>query len=317
MSRSPRVSVVMCAYNGLGVIEQAISDILAQTFGDWELVISDDGSADGTRDYLAGLGDPRIRVILQERNLGYVGNKNVAIAAARGDYVTQQDQDDRTHPDRLQLQVHALERSGNAIVGCGYRKVDVAGKLRFETSLARETVIKAYDPAAPYPFWFPTLMVRKEVFADIGPFDDFFAGAFGDDLYWTARANERFPILCLPQRLYDYVESIGSITSSGGSDRKLIMGAVLDRLLSQRRATGTDDLEGGRAGLLEQSLLADKVLLAHQLQVYAARAIDQDRLAEARTLIRRSFGLAPLRPTLARTMFYYCRAVLRSSRAGS
>lgn len=316
MSKSPRVSVVMCAYNGIGVIERAVGDIRAQRFVDWELVISDDGSVDGTRDYLAGLNDQRIRVILQDRNLGYVRNKNKAIAAARGYYVTQQDQDDRTHPERLSLMVGALERSGLAIVGCGYRKFDVSGKLRFETALGRETVIKGYDPVLTYPFWFPALMVRREVYAAIGLFDEFFAGAFGDDLYWTAKANERFPILCLPDRLYDYVESVGSITSLAGSNRKLIISDLLEQLLSQRRLTGTDDLEAGRADALEQFLLADKGLLARKLQVYAARAIDQGRWAEARALIGRAFGLAPLRPALIRTILYYCRTALRGTSAG-
>lgn len=315
MTRAPRVSVAMCAYNGNGVINHAVGDILAQRFDDWELVISDDGSSDGTRDYLASLDDPRIRVILQDKNLGYVRNKNAAIAAARGDMITQQDQDDRSHPERLSLMVGALERSGLAIAGCGYRKLDVAGTLRFETDLDRETVINAYDPAVPYPFWFPALMVRREVIAKIGPFDDFFAGAFGDDLYWTVKANEKFPFLCLPDRLYDYVESPGSITSVAGSDRKLIMGDLLEHLLLQRRATGTDDLEGGRIEPVEQALLADKHLLSSKLQIYAARAIDQGRLADSRALIRQAFQLAPLRPSLLRTILYHCRAALRRSRA--
>lgn len=315
MSKPPRVSVVMCAYNGLGMIEQAVGDILAQRFADWELVISDDGSSDGTRAWLAGLDDPRIRVILQDRNLGYVRNKNAAIAAAHGDYITQQDQDDRSDPERLSLMVGAVERSGVAIVGCGYRKYDVAGKLQFETALDRETLIYGHDPAAPYPFWFPALLVRREVYAAVGLFDEFFAGAFGDDLYWTAKANQRFPILCLPDRLYNYVESPGSITSLAGSDRKLVMGDLLEHLLRQRHATGSDDLEAGRVEPVERALLADKGLLARKVQVYAARAIDQGRLADARTLIRRAFALSPLRPALARTILYYCRAVVQGSRA--
>ena len=315
MSAPPRVSVVMCAYNGIGLIERAIGDIVAQSFGDWELVISDDGSSDGTRDYLGGLDNSRIRVILQDRNLGYVANKNVAIASARGDLITQQDQDDRSHADRLARQVEAVERSGMAIVGCGYRMFDVAGRVRSASTLDRETIITAHDPAAPYPFWFPSLMVRREVFAEVGPFDDYFAGTFGDDLYWTAKANEQFPILCLPDRLYDYVESVGSITSVAGSERKLVMGEVLDTLLRQRRSTGTDDLGTGRINALEKRLLADRRLLAQNLQVYAARAIDQRRWAEARALIRRAFGLSPLRLSLARTILYYCRAAARGSKA--
>ena len=315
MSAPPQVSVVMCAYNGLGLIERAVGDVLAQTCSDWELVISDDGSTDGTRDYLRTLDDPRVRVIFQDRNLGYVANKNAAIAAAGGRFVTQQDQDDRSHPERLARQVEALARSGAAIIGCGYRRFDVAGQLTSASTLDRETIISAYDAAVPYPFWFPALMVRREVFAEVGPFDEYFAGTFGDDLYWTAKANQRFPILCLPDRLYDYVESVGSITSTAGSDRKLVMGDLLDTLLGQRQASGTDDLEQGRIDALEARLLADRRLLARNLQIYAARAIDQQRWGEARALLRRAFRLSPLRVSLARTLLYYCRAAVRDTTA--
>ena len=308
MSKAPRVSVVMCAYNGLGVIEQAVGDILAQSVDDWELVISDDGSSDGTRDYLARLDDPRIRVILQDRNLGYVRNKNSAIAAARGDLITQQDQDDRSHPNRLARQVSALDRSGLAVVGCGYRKIDSTGRVTGQSPLEDEKVIARRNPAEPYPFWFPALMVRREVVDTVGPFDEYFGGAFGDDLYWTVRANERFPILCLPDRLYDYVESVGSITSIAGSDRKLVMAELLEQLLDQRAACGTDDLENGRVFELEGRLLADKRLLAKNMQIYASRAVDQRRWPEARALIRQAFILSPLRPALAKTIIYYVRS---------
>ena len=315
MKPSPHVSVVMCAYNGIGLIERAIGDVLAQSFTDWELIISDDGSRDGTRDYLSGLDDPRIRVILQDTNLGYVANKNAAISAARGSLITQQDQDDRSHVNRLARQVEALEQSGMAIVGCGYRKLDVTGRVRSTSKLDRGTIVTSYDPQTPYPFWFPALMFRREVIEEVGLFDDYFAGAYGDDLYWTVRANEKFPILCLPDRLYDYVESVGSITSIPGSDRKLIMGEVLDTLVHQRRLTGTDDLETGSIEALEARLLADRKLLSEKLQIYAARAIDQRRWKEARVLISRAFRLSPFRPSLARTMLYYCRSAIRDTTA--
>ena len=313
MTNAPRVSVVMCAYNGMGMIEQAVGDILAQTFDDWELVISDDGSSDGTRDWLAGLSDPRIRVILQDKNLGYVRNKNAAIAAARGDLITQQDQDDRTDPERLARMVAALERSGVAIAGCGYRKYDVAGKLRFETTLDRETLITAHDPAAPYPFWFPALLVRRDVYAEVGRFDEFFAGAFGDDLYWTVKANERHPILCLHERLYDYVESFGSITGRAGSNRKLVMGEVIETLLGQRRIRGSDDLEDNQLAALaaiEAELCGNRQLVAEKLRIQAARATDQERFREVPSLLGRAWFLAPFKVATFRTAIYYLRRLL-------
>lgn len=315
MSTGPQVSVVMCAYNGLGVIERAVGDILVQRFEDWELVISDDGSSDGTRDYLGQLDDPRIRVILQDRNLGYVRNKNAAIAAARGDTITQQDQDDRTDPERLALMVAALERSGAAIVGCGFRKFDIAGKLRFETMLEREILIHGYDPAAPYPFWFPALLVRREVYAETGLFDEYFAGAFGDDLYWTVKANETFPILCLPDILYDYRDTPGSITSFAGNERKLVMDEILAALLAQRAMRGSDDLQDGNLtalASLESSLRTNRKLLATKLRIQAARAVDQHRLDAAIPLLKRSWRLDPVSLATIRTAFY----LVRKSAAG-
>jgi glycosyltransferase involved in cell wall biosynthesis len=312
LSNMPRVSVVMCAYNGIGLIERAVGDILAQRFDDWELVISDDGSSDGTRAWLAGLDDPRIRVILQDRNLGYVRNKNAAIAAARGAMITQQDQDDRSHPERLARQVAALERSGLDIVACGYQRRDIAGHVRSGSELEHEIVIKAYDPARPYPFWFPALMARREVHADVGPFEEFFAGAFGDDLYWTVRANEQYPILCIPDRLYEYVESAGSITSMAGSDRKLVMGEILETLLKQRQMRGSDDLEDNLSNALadlETRLRGDRKLIARKLQIHAARAIDQRRFELVPPLLRRSWTLDPFNLSTLRTAVYYLRRV--------
>jgi hypothetical protein len=70
------LSIVMPTYNGGEYLKEAVRSVLAQSHQDWELLISDDGSNDGTRDYLASLNDPRIRVFLQKKNLGIFGNLN-------------------------------------------------------------------------------------------------------------------------------------------------------------------------------------------------------------------------------------------------
>jgi glycosyltransferase involved in cell wall biosynthesis len=70
------ISILMPTYNGMRYLPQAIDSVLEQSFADWELVISDDRSTDGTRDYLATLADPRISVTLQTSNRGIFGNLN-------------------------------------------------------------------------------------------------------------------------------------------------------------------------------------------------------------------------------------------------
>lgn len=71
-----QISIVMPTYNGMKYLEQAIGSVLSQQYQNWELIISDDGSNDGTRDYLASLIDPRIKVHLQSSNKGIFGNLN-------------------------------------------------------------------------------------------------------------------------------------------------------------------------------------------------------------------------------------------------
>jgi glycosyltransferase involved in cell wall biosynthesis len=83
-----QISIVMPTYNGMRYLEQAVNSVLSQDLQDWELVISDDGSTDGTRDFLAQLKDPRIKVHFQPKNLNIFGNLNFLFSQARGE-VTQ------------------------------------------------------------------------------------------------------------------------------------------------------------------------------------------------------------------------------------
>jgi glycosyltransferase involved in cell wall biosynthesis len=70
------ISIVMPTYNGMPYVKQAVESVLQQSCQDWELIISDDGSEDGTREYLATIEDRRIQVHQQEKNLGIFGNLN-------------------------------------------------------------------------------------------------------------------------------------------------------------------------------------------------------------------------------------------------
>jgi len=79
------ISIVMPTYNRMEYLRQAIDSVLAQTYSGWELLISDDGSKDGSRDYLSSLTDPRIKVHFQPKNLGQFRNLNFLFAQASYD----------------------------------------------------------------------------------------------------------------------------------------------------------------------------------------------------------------------------------------
>lgn len=97
----PRVSIVLPTYNRRDTIRRAVDSVLAQRFDDWELLVVDDGSTDGTGEMVANV-DPRIRLFVQE-NQGVGGARNTGLAAARGSLVAFLDSDDEWPTHHLSL----------------------------------------------------------------------------------------------------------------------------------------------------------------------------------------------------------------------
>ena len=129
MTQQPRVSVLMPAYDRERYIGDAIASVLAQTFEDFELLVVDDGSTDRTAEIAAGTGDPRVRLLQNETNLGIPATRNRGIEAARGEFVAMLDSDDRAEPTRLAKQVRFLDRHpSHALVGTWFRYMDSEGK---------------------------------------------------------------------------------------------------------------------------------------------------------------------------------------------
>ncbi len=131
---TPRVSVVSTVFNGAPYFDRAIPGILGQTFEDFELILVDDGSTDGSLDRLREVEsrDARVRVFAPGR-LGAAAAYNFGVAQARGEYVARQDFDDRSYPDRLKLQVALLDADPKVgIVGGYYILVDERRGERYE-----------------------------------------------------------------------------------------------------------------------------------------------------------------------------------------
>jgi glycosyltransferase involved in cell wall biosynthesis len=123
---TPKVSVVSTVYNGMPYFDRAIPSILAQSFHDFEFILVDDGSTDGTLAELRKLEEheSRVRVFAPGR-LGAAKAVNYGVAQARGEYIARQDFDDQSHPDRLRLQVALLDAHPDVgLVGGYYVLVD-------------------------------------------------------------------------------------------------------------------------------------------------------------------------------------------------
>ncbi|MEL6167486.1 MAG: glycosyltransferase family 2 protein [Pseudomonadota bacterium] len=104
----PRVSIVVPAYNTLSSLPETIESLLAQTYGDIEVIVVDDGSSDGTAEWVRAQPDPRLRLVRQ-LNRGLAGARNGGIAAATGEFVGFCDGDDLWEPEKVSAHVDFLD----------------------------------------------------------------------------------------------------------------------------------------------------------------------------------------------------------------
>lgn len=123
----PVVSVGIPVYNCERYIGQAIESVLAQTYDDFELIISDNCSTDATPAIIAGYHDPRIRVLRNETNVGMVGNFNRLLSSAEGKYTKILCADDYLYPDCLKIQTGLLELPENGSVNVAFCRRDIIG----------------------------------------------------------------------------------------------------------------------------------------------------------------------------------------------
>lgn len=136
----PLVSVIMPAHNRRDVVAEAVASVLAQTYPNFELIVCDDGSVDGTPRVLAAFGDARVTVLQHEQRKGAAAARNTCLRAARGQLIAYLDSDNLWHPRFLELMLEALERSpGNVAAYASYFDVHLngAGEARLKKAEIR------------------------------------------------------------------------------------------------------------------------------------------------------------------------------------
>ncbi len=111
----PRFSIVIPTYNRSASVLDTLQSCFDQTFSDFEVVVVDDGSSDDTRDVLADIEDPRLRVIHQE-NAGPAAARNNGMRVANGQYIAFLDSDDRWYPSFLEVANTCLEEDGEVLL---------------------------------------------------------------------------------------------------------------------------------------------------------------------------------------------------------
>jgi glycosyltransferase involved in cell wall biosynthesis len=163
-----KVSVVMAAYNAERYIAEAIESILSQTFEDFEFLIVNDGSTDGTEDILEKCKDPRIKVIHQ-LNTGCASARDLAIAQASGEYIAIMDADDISLPERLEKTVNYLDSHPKTVlVGTGFIARDDDSKLERVFFHPQDDEEIRCVMLIDSPFLDPSILMRTEAYRRVG-----------------------------------------------------------------------------------------------------------------------------------------------------
>ena len=138
---TPRVTVIMPAYNAAPFIDEAISSVIAQTVTDWELIVIDDCSADQTREIVTKISqqDPRVRMVVNDANMGVAKTRNRGLDMCRSPYVALLDSDDYWMPQLLEKLIARAEETKADIVYCSYELVDEQGKKVCKDFIVPET----------------------------------------------------------------------------------------------------------------------------------------------------------------------------------
>ncbi|OFW43698.1 MAG: hypothetical protein A3J29_14595 [Acidobacteria bacterium RIFCSPLOWO2_12_FULL_67_14b] len=199
---APAVSVLVTAYNREKYIAASLESVLAQQFTDFEVIVTDNQSTDRTVEVARTFEhrDSRVRVVVNDRNLGQFGNRNHAATLARGTYLKYHDSDDLMYPHCLSVMVPLLEaepRAGFALSPGASWPGGPAPML----STPRQSYQREFLGYGMFNCGPACALFRREVFAELGGFDD--AGVPSDFLFWL-RACARTPVLLVPSDLFWY-----------------------------------------------------------------------------------------------------------------
>jgi glycosyltransferase involved in cell wall biosynthesis len=189
----PQVSVVIKSYNHAAFVGETIRSVLEQSFQDFEVVVTDDGSTDGTPDVVRGFADPRIHLEVFKRNRGISAAMNATIARARGEFIAILNSDDFALPGRLAAQMAFLRAHPHIAAVFGLpRVVDECGQpIPSFIDFTLPFSLPDFSRKSWLNYFFfrcnclcaPTAMIRRSVYQQVGDYDPRLTGLQDLDMW--------------------------------------------------------------------------------------------------------------------------------------
>ncbi|HUB94577.1 MAG TPA: glycosyltransferase [Stellaceae bacterium] len=235
----PKVSVVTAVYNGGKYLEETLRSILDQTFDDFEYVLVDDGSTDNSVEIIRSIGDPRIRLFVNDQNRRLVYTRNRGIAEARGEFIALTDHDDISLPTRFAEQVRCLDANpAYGLVATWYDYINLTGVP------VRKRAYRRYAPeeckvSLLYRNLYgnSTLMIRRTALPDPPYAPEF---PLCEDYDFIAQVAKKHPIWMLPEVLVKYRLTTGSYSNFVGKPTFDLARVLKRRLLVEMGVEPTE-----------------------------------------------------------------------------
>jgi glycosyltransferase involved in cell wall biosynthesis len=196
---NPLLSVLITSYNRANYIGATLESVLSAHFTDFEVIVSDDASADDTVDVARAFADrdDRIRVFVNEQNLGDYPNRNQAASLARGRYIKYIDSDDILYPHALTVMVDGMERFPDAGFGLSCHPDP---RMPYPAiSDPHNTYIEHFRGFGHFDRAPGSAIIRRDVFEKTGGFSG--RRMIGDNEYWLKIARY-YPLVKFPSHLY-------------------------------------------------------------------------------------------------------------------
>lgn len=230
-SSSPTLSILMPIHNCRPYVGLAVQSILSQSFTDYELIVIDDASTDGSADEVRAINDPRVRVIRNETNLRVAGSLNNGLAIATGRYIARMDGDDLCAPGRLGAQIAYLESHPQVgVCGCWakYFGVGIPHVFRAPTEPHEVAAFMLFQN----PLCHPSVMIRRSCLDDTGlAYDPTFTFSEDYDL-WT-RLEPHTQLANLPQVLVHIRQHPSSVSRQFADTMSAQTNVILRRMFKR------------------------------------------------------------------------------------
>ena len=232
----------MPAYNCEKFVKLAIDSVLNQSYGNFELLISDDCSSDTTKEIIDSYKDPRIRTFHNTVNLGYLKASNKLFKQCKGNLISFQDADDYSETDRFQRLVNLLEfDSALDCVGSSVRRISLSGEVVHARAFPEtDSEIRSDFEKYKIVFTGSSLLLKKKVIERIGIYNEYFDRIGSEDIYMFSFILQYFKVANICEPLYNYRANPNSVTSTH-KDPKAYVNHQLIIHLYKRRLIGKED----------------------------------------------------------------------------